>query len=72
MDNYNERVGKLYTEMLAWKKRQDRCNGFSKNKDRDGSRILEDNFEILELVLRGIIIRSIKIPDPDVKEPEAA
>ena len=32
-------------ELKDWKRRQDRCNGFSKNKYKDGSDVLEDNYD---------------------------
>ncbi len=40
-------------ELRAWKRRQDRCNGFSKHKFKDGSDVLEDNYdEIIEALAK--------------------
>ena len=36
---------KALDEVRAWKRRQDRDNGFSKNKHRDGSDVLENNLD---------------------------
>jgi NAD-dependent DNA ligase len=36
-------------EIKSWKRRHEKCNGFSKNYYRDGSNVLEDNYdEIIE------------------------
>jgi len=32
-------------EIKAWRRRHERCNGFSKHYYQDGSNILEDNYD---------------------------
>lgn len=59
--NYvDEITEKAYADVTEWKERQDRCNGFSSNKYRDGSNVLEDNYEAIEIALRGRVIAKIK------------
>jgi len=46
MNNFESNC-KAILELKAWRKRQDRCNGFSKNKHKDGSDVLEDNYDAI-------------------------
>jgi len=62
--NYvDEIMEKAYADVTEWQERQKRCNGFSANKYRDGSNVLEDNYEAIEIALRCRVIGQIKIQE---------
>lgn len=51
-----------YGDITEWHERQEKCNGFSSNKHRDGSNVLEDNYEAIEIALRCHVLGAIKPP----------